>query len=291
MAITRNGVTGKELWDTFKKGRNQSGPYADLSYMIEPGTQKNIDDFIDGVMGGVVVTGNPPNQSVKVLSPLNFFGNPKLWAVQAECTGAGESYALSAGGHPAFNAAVVAVHFEVPAWPITPADDPGGQQSFPNDNQPGEPILYADCEIDFGGDLITIPNTSLKFVSDDTPVDAPVARRVGVTTWRITRHLFPYLPHSQVRSLLNKVNDDTFMGCNIGTVLFSGAKTRQQRTSDGTKVQAWELEFQIREKNWNYYLRPDGLIWGAVCSKTDVTVLPFEYADLRPLLAPANLYA
>lgn len=282
MAITVNSVTAAEMWDSFRKGRGPNGPYVELGYLV-PFAQA--DAFIDGCMGGFVSTGGP-NGTIRNVPKLACPTNPKLYAMSADEQGVGERADASAGGRPVFSHSVVTVRFEVPTWPQFPADDPGGQQAFPNETLPGEPFVFADCEIDMGGESVTVPETSFVFASDSAPTETPVTVWVGNSTWRITRHYFPNLPHAKIASLLNGVNNDVFLGQPKGQIRFANARTKQIQTADGTRTQNLELIFEWREHDWNTYLRPNGYVWEKVVSKSDATVTPYVYRNLKPLLYP-----
>lgn len=277
MAITVAGIVGKEMWESFRKGRGEFGPYVDLSYLVD---FASADAFVDGVLGGIVTAGGSIRNVPKLACPTN----PRLYAMSAEYVGAGEANP-TANGRPTFTAAVVEVRFAVPTWPQAFSDDPGGQQSFPNEATPGQPIVFAECEIDMGGEFVTVPQGSLVFLSDSKPIDAPVGKWVGVSTFRIVRHYYPNLPTTKVATYLNKLNNATFLGRARGLVRFANAKTRQVQTSDGTRTQSWEMIFEAREHDWNEFIRPDDMLFDAVGSPLDSTKQPYSYVDLAPLLA------
>jgi hypothetical protein len=277
MAITVNGILAYERWESFRKGRNADGPFVDLQYLV---AFANADNFVDSVMGGISRAGGTVHNVPKLRCPTN----PTLFAMAADYVGAAETNVTS-GGRPEFVDALVTVHFEVPTWPQFPADDPGGDQSFPNDLAPGSPIIFAECEIDYGGEMVTIPNTSLVFISDGKKLEAPVAKWVGVQTWRVVRHYYPNLPHAKLTSLMNRINNTTFMGQDRGKVRLHSAKTRQTKTSDGTRVQNFEFELHVREYDWNEFIREDDMLFDLVGSPLDSTKQPYKYDDLTPLIS------
>jgi len=279
--IVLNGITAYERWEAFRKGRDENGPWVEMQYLVAFSTA---DAFCDAVLGGIQKSGGGTGQFVN-LPRQQCPTNPILRATSVGYEGIGEA-GVGAGGRPTFTDAAVTVRYEVLDWVEIPSQDPGGQQSFPNDSQPGQPILLAECEIDFGGQVVTVPSGTLVFGSDSTPL-ADVTRGVwdGISTWRIVRHKFPNLPYSRVMNMINHVNGSTFLGQPKGCVRFANAKTKQVKTSDGTKTQNWELIFEVKQRDWNKFLRPDGFTWDLVQSSTSSLINPYIYDTLGTLLA------
>jgi hypothetical protein len=275
-----NGITAYERWENFRKGRTTDGPWVEMEYLVAWTTA---DNFCDSVLGGLTKSGGP-NGNVHYTYRQACPTNPVLYAISAGYIGAGEAGAGS-GGRPTFTDAIVTVRYEVPNWTELPQQDPGGQQSFYNDAEPGTPILYADCEIDMAGQTITVPTGTLVFASDSMPV-AGVTRGVwdGISTWRITRHKFPYLPYATVMNMANHVNGSTFLGQSRGCVRFANARTKQVKTSDGTRTQNWEMIFEVKPRDWNKFLRPDGFTWDFVHSSQSSLITPYTYDTLSTLL-------
>src|SRR6185312_7560114 len=229
--IVLNGITAYERWENFRKGRAEGGPWVEMEYLV---AFANADAFCDSVMGGIVYSGGTARNLPRQPCPTN----PTLYAMNAGYVGAGET-AIGAGGRPTFTDAIVTVRYEVLNWVEFPSQDPGGQQSFPNEAAPGTPLLLAECEIDMGGQVLTVPAKSLVFASDGSPLpsDTPVGVWDGFSTWRITRHKFPMLPFAKVASYQNHINNATFLGRPRGCVRFANARTKQIKTSDGTRTQ------------------------------------------------------
>jgi hypothetical protein len=275
--ITVNGVNGLEMWESFRKGRADGGPYVELSYAVD---FADADAFVDGCMGGVVSSGGPGGQ-LRNVPKLKCPTNPTLYAMSAEYVGRGEAN-YTGNGRPEFNAAVVTVHFAVPSWPQLASDDPGGQQSFQVDAP--APIIFAECDIDIANEVIAIPSGAYMFVSDSASLNIPVPKRNTITTFRITRHYFPYLPTEKVVALVGKINNTKIFNRPRGHVLFDAARTKQVVTADGTRSQLWELVFLIKERDWNEFIRPDTGAWDEVVRKSNSSLGVYAYDELRPLV-------
>ena len=114
------------------------------------------------------------------------------------------------------------------------------------------------------------------------PIQQKIAIRSPISTWRITRHQYPNLPSAKVISMVGQTNSAVFLGQPIGCVLFDGARTRQQMTSDGTRVQLFEMIFKVKVRDWNYFVRPDAMTWDLV--QDGAGNRPYTQIDLRGLL-------
>ncbi len=282
MAIIVNGVSGKNQWENLRKGADADGPWVTLQYVIDNYSQA--DAFLDGCLGGYVKAGGTGG-SVKYVPRQKCPTNPTLYARTGEIDFLGP-IKVTAGGLPQFGAAIVSINYGVLPWPQAFSDDPGGEQSFPNEINPGEPYTFADCEIDYGGEFVTIPKGSLVFhTSPKLTVDAPLGMWVGMNTYRFTRHNYPNLPHAKVSSMVNKINQTKLFGQNKGQVRFDGAKTKFTSTTDGTKCQLFEMQFSVRQYDWNYYIRPDSMVFDIVEDPNNSIIHPYTYTDLSGLLS------
>jgi hypothetical protein len=280
--VVVNGIIGKVEWAGFRKSRGDEGPRVLMRYQVPYASG---DNFADGVMGGISSAGGTVRYNPRQNCPTN----PRLYALHADIEYFAEQNDTTgpyAGGTvvlPGFDTATVAVEYGNLTWPQITSDDPGGEQSFPNDDIPGEPYVFAECEIDMATELITVANAGLTFAtSPNIPLDAPIVVRQAVSTWRITRHQFPNLPYKQVMAMLGQLNQSTFLGQTQGLVLFDDARTKQVMTSDGTKCQGFELVFKVKTLDWNRFIRPDKMIWDTVADGSGNN--PYTYTDLKPLL-------
>lgn len=273
MNVTVNGITGVVEWEGFRKSRGTEGPNVVIRYQV-PYLQG--DAFADASMGGV---GTP-----RATCPTN----PTLYCLRADVDYFGErdDTVTTSNGLvvivPGFDTATVTVEYGLLTWPQAFGDDPGGLQSFLNDLAPGEPYLFADCEIDIATDSTSV-NTAMQTASVPViPVTQKFSIRAPISAWRITRHQYPNLPSAQVISMVGQTNSLTFLGQPAGCVLFDGARTRQMMTSDGIKCQMFEMLFKIKVRDWNFQIRPDRATWDAVQDSVGNRI--YTQTDLRPLL-------
>lgn len=284
MQVTVNGITAKVEWAGHRKSRTDDGPRVVIRYQLP---WVNADGFADSVMGGYVVTGGVPRYLPRHACPTN----PVLYCLTAEIDYEAERDDTALPTVPpampgpallAFDTAHVEVLYGNLTWPQITADDPQGDQSFQLESAPNEPILQAECEIDHGGQAITMPTGSLVFVSDGLKIDAPLTKWEGIDVWRIVRHNFPNLPYKQVRSLKNRVNNSTFLGQERGCVRFANARSSGTMTGQGFKCQRFEIIFEVKDQDWNQFIRPDDLTYDDVGGAADNSKTPYKYTDSLP---------
>lgn len=290
MNVTVNGITAKVEWEGFRKSRADGGPQVVIRYQVD---FADADAFADSVMGGIVVTGGPGG-TVHNLPRQYCPTNPRLYALSADVDYFGErddapppTTPPALPGPPvlAFDTAVVTVVYGLLTWAQIPDDDPGGQQSFPNEITPNEPYLFSNSEIDFGYENVAVPKGALAFAtSPNLQIGAPVTIRVPMSTWRLTRHNYPALPYALVVAKVGNCNDGTFLGQPKGCVLFDDARTRQTMQSDGTRTQGFELVFKVKVRDWNMFIRPDTLQWDLVKDQAGGGFTPYSYTDLKSLM-------
>ncbi len=272
--ITINGINAKEMWDGYKKGSGERGPFVIKPYLTDWAT---CDQFIDGILGGVIRVGTLTTRTTRHACP----ENPTLYATDAVASYQGEDN-VTGGGKPNYQYAVVTVTYSVLTWDEFSTQDPGGVMSFPNEAQPSQPILQAVQEIDASSEFITMPRGVFKFIADSTPTGQHVGTWVGQSTLSLTLKDVPYLPQSLLLAKMNKINDAVFLGQPAGQVLFFGAKTHREAKSDGTRTQEVSLSFKWREYHWNWLPRPDTGVWALVTNGSGVKL--YTEADLQPLL-------
>lgn len=278
MPITIDTAVGPvrlfEMWDDFKKGIDiQRGPYVEQTYITD--RWADTDAVCNALMGSTSTSGS---------STVHVPGFPCPTSKNLTCTDAyvvGEAeYDAKDGGHVQFNLPKIRVVYGIRSWEQLATDDPQGYQSFPGDG----PATYAIHSMDFGVEAVKLPGSAYKFVSDPPkPCDIPIIKQVGVCRLNVELKKVPFLPTLTIMNLMGKLNDDTFFGAPRGQVQFMGARTSKEFESDGTRVQNVSYSFRFRKASWNLFLRPDNAKWDFI--KTSEGKYPYEYADLRPLIA------
>jgi hypothetical protein len=135
---------------------------------------------------------------------------------------------------------------------------------------------------------LAVPNTSYTWDSDGASAQIPVVLDVNETTMVLTFHRRAALPMSDVRALRGRINNATFLGAATETVLFVGAQTTREASTDGTVTQRVRMIFKERDESWNKFLRP-GKMPSAAASwdylEDSGGNRRFKTADLSPLVA------
>lgn len=191
-------------------------------------------------------------------------------------------YDARAGGRPEFNLPVIAVTYGVLSWDALATDDPGGNQSFPNDGSAGSPYLFMEQSIDWDTEVIKLPGRAYSFASDGTAIDVPVARSIAVAQFNLTRQWQSILPYANVASYMNRLNATTFLGQPRGQVKFRKCQSSRQFQSDATASQKVAFVFQWREFDHNKQHRPDRYLFELIVDSYGNN--PYQYADLSQLL-------
>jgi hypothetical protein len=271
------GIEGKPQWEGFRKTRDESGPRVIIPYLVEPAS--NADLFADACLGGVVHIGGPTGKT-RYVPTQQCPTNPSMGALTASMTYQGERN-IGAGGIPVFQTAVVAITYGLQPWPGLNSDDPGGEQAFTGTDT-GEPILFAECEIDYGQDIVVVGEGSGFWLSDSKPMHRPRNRYVGTSNFRLVRHFFPYLPYALIMGLVNRINATTMFAQGRGQVRFAGGRSSLVMTSDGTKSQRFEQNYEIRQYDWNMFPREDKFTWDYLVDTIGNYL--YDYVDLTPLI-------
>jgi hypothetical protein len=271
MSIVVNGITAAERWEGYRKGRSDRGPTVTKEYDVP---YASADAFVDAMMGGCSspYLGGIITRIGRHACP----ENPTLLAVEASYEGLAERD-TTGGSTPQFERAVVTVTYGVLSWD----EQPDPKNSFPNSNQP---FVYAIQEIDFADEFVTLGNGEYFLAGTSRKIDdASVGRHIGNATLRFTRKHVPWLATELILSKTSKLNNAVLFGAPIGQILFKGARTHREASSDGTKTQEVELVFMWREQDWNkvattYHASGFDFVVDGSGNK------PYQYTDLMPLL-------
>ena len=273
--ILVGGIEGKPQWENFRKTREQDGPKVYIPYVVEGDLA---DAFADASLGGIVRIGTKTRYVPAQACPTN----PSMYPLTASISYAGENFDGS-GGVPNFKQAIVTICYGLQPWPGLVSDDPNGDQSFTGADT-GEPILFAECEIDFGSEIHKVGRGSGFWESDGKATMVDRNRTAGVSYFRIVRHFFPVLPYRQVMSFVNKINDnDPMFGQARGKVMFTGGRTRLVMTSAGTRAQQFEQVYKVREFDHNMFPRDADFGWDFLGDA--LSNLFYDYVDLSPLIS------
>jgi hypothetical protein len=262
----------------FGKGLDSQGPYYNVEYLISD--WDNGDAFANALCG--------IGQSEPHRYPLS----TNLVCTSAVVSGRGR-VELNNDGYPRYQdgARIVATYRSSGSglayggsFSNVFYDDPGYLHQIDSST----PLVWCTQELDFGVESFAMPNTSYTWDSDNTSAQIPVVMDVNVTTMSLTFHRRSSLPMGTVRALRGRINDATFLGAAVGTVLFVGAQTTREASTDGTVTQRVRLLFKERDVSWNKFLRP-GKMPGSDANwdflEDSGGNRRFKVADLSPLVA------
>jgi hypothetical protein len=256
----------------------RSGPYIAKSYLVEDWDL--VAPFCNALMGSLEVFGTTAVYTPAGVAPEST--NLRALGVEAQ------PYELLRqdpdDGPPRFDWAKVTVNYGIPTWDSIAEEKPESEENqLPNET--GQPYTYQTHEIDYDEEQVPLPVGAYHFRnSPQLKVNRPYNVHIGRATIRIVRQWYPRLPFDTVVGLLNRTNEDTFLGRDPGTIRFAKARTRQQFTSDGRRTQEFEMIFEWREFAWGKFPRPDSATFDWVDPDDGAAPMLYIQADLRPLL-------
>jgi len=192
-------------------------------------------DFLKSVLGYPAAPGDPWTPW-----PYPTLGNVE--AMEARMTGSGAS---QIPGVP-FDAAKIEVNYSNPPWDI-------------------ENDVKSSIEYQGSVSLITLPQGTLYFDSDDVPYNVEGGLNVAQIGIALTRYRMSSLGSvkSTFDSLLGKTNSATFDDRPAGTVLFANYSTRTINNAFGTPDITVSCQLIYRQIGWNLAIRPGtGVIEG-----------------------------
>jgi hypothetical protein len=275
---TLAGITYVHTIQYFAKGIDGQGPYYDVAYQIDDWSDS--DDFANALVG--IGTDAPHRHPLST----------NLVCVSAVPEGKGRP-TLNSDGLPQYaGGATVRATYRSPgvafggSFSNVALDDPGNAHQI----DPTTPIVWCTQELDFAVETLSTPNSTYYWEADSAPAQVPVQVDIPILTLVLTFHRRASLPVSVVRGLLGKVNENTFLGAPDQTVLFRGARTTREASTDGTVTQKVQLTFQQRPVSWNKFLRPNRMPTGTTTTTWDNLrdadgYRRFDQADLSPLVA------
>lgn len=119
---------------------------------------------------------------------------------------------------------------------------------------------YTTVQFGASGEFITLPDSTYRF-TDGTPTNTPIGKMVGQIEINVKRYFMPYLPVSEMASLVGKINNATYRIGNyffpVGTLLFLGGPSDFSVDTAGNITQEVEYKFIYRPINWNKYFHPN----------------------------------
>jgi len=120
-------------------------------------------------------------------------------------------------------------------------------------------VTTGTMSLDFATQVVGLPRSAPTYQFPDgtplAPQDSPPIR-VGIVTIVQTRKNLAVLPTSLVQSLAGCVNSSSFMGGNVGTVLFDGGHADRRLTTTGAENWDMTYKFLYLPTGWNNILQP-----------------------------------
>lgn len=258
-----------------EEGCNERGPYARKPYRV---AWNDRFQFIYDMRGLSSTTGLTAPWSVQI--PYQYPPSPNLYAMDCVIEPVGD---IVVGQPLEYTDARIWVTFGCPPFNWQATDDPLFLNSLSQDPVENSSLLFASQELRFGTEWYEVPNSSIKWKSDNAKINTPTRRNYAVHRMIITWHRYPLLPFTTIRNYADSVNASTFLGCDKGTVYLEGVDTVRERSSDGTMVQKVRMQLKWRQFDWNKKVREDGFTWDTVVDSASGNEL-LPYKDYSKLL-------
>lgn len=261
------------LYADYSKGVDSQGPYVLAQYYFDDYADSNA--VLDALKGTVTRVGDSTFRSLPHQHELY----PWLFCVSARCVGLGPPRKNAAGLPDYAGGFTIEAEYRSGVGEAIPA--PGGQENA-HQIDPADPILWCTQELDFATEAVVVPSHSYKWLGDNTLAEVPVKVEVPLITCVLTFHRLPYLPMTRIRQKVGKTNSDRVLGANAGTILFPGARTTREVSTDGTIVQKVQLVFKEKPTGWNTFLRKDKFVWDTLVDAQGRR--PYQSTTFRELL-------
>ncbi len=165
-----------------------------------------------------------------------------------------------------------------------------GSNDFNNQIDPAHPYVYAEQNMSFTSEWITVPGKSVFWKSSGKPLgsEAPWGFRSPIVNFTIDLKYVPYIPAGAIiQATAAPINSATYLGAAAGQLLFNGAESHQARMSDGSLTQSVAYSFSYRPiAAWDFAYNGDLPGWDQVVDKTGTniqqrsdlsTVIPTSY--------------
>jgi hypothetical protein len=284
-----------ELEDGLSGGVDDKGDFESRTYLVA-WADKNT--FIQQLKGTSRQSGGPSGKWVMTV-PYASPDNPNLYVNNITWVPWGTPIVPS--NPTRYSHVKVTVSFRVPPFEFGPADT---LNSLTQDSEENQLLQLCTQEIEYGRQAISIPNTTMKFLSDGRQISSALGRSISLQIMTLTYHRFPMLPVGYLRDYQDCINDATFLGCPRGTVLFENAHNQREagvETAGGVATgnigvhQMLKMVYKYRQYDWNMRARPDGpefdyvvkssyTTGGATTGSTYNNSVIYKYKDFRKLL-------
>ena len=155
----------------------------------------------------------------------------------------------------------------------------------PEDSSSQDSIDWFTCEIQVGGQGVTVPNQNYRWASNNQPLsskDVEVQAIIPEIELTLKCERMLKLGVYKMASLIGTTNNSPFTVPNddtlpTGSMLFLGDNGSQKFTSEGYQYATRSLKFAVRLDGWNKIFNPD------TGQLEAITPSPFSSADHSPL--------
>lgn len=274
MAITINGVVCQELVEAFGESFDLTqGPSARKGFLCPWANRYAVATGLLGLSNTTHVGG-----LITLQTPLQYPERTTMYAHQIEIRGVGTPTQGTA--QLQWTNAVVSVTYQCLPWSFAGIDY--------MQLDPTHPYIYAEQNMSFSSEFITVPGKGVKFVTSGKPLDQDWGFMSPKLDMQITLKYVPYLPVVAILAALQApINSATYLGVAAGYLLFNGAENHQTRMSDGTFTQDVTYSFSYRPiAPWDYTYDGANNIWdkvvglggAAIIARSDLsTIIPADY--------------
>jgi hypothetical protein len=269
MAVTINGIFCNELVDSYTESYDiQSGPSAIKGYICGWADRFTVIHGILGLqstpaLGGLITLNLPMAYPELAAESTNALASMYARSVQVY----GKGPPIQGANNIAFTSAVIYVTFGSFPWTFS------GIDFFQLD--PVHPYIWAEQNIDFSSEWITVPGKSVFFKTTPARLDQPYGFFSPMADMSITLKNVPYLPSAQILSSMQApINSVAYLQCNPGFLMFKGGHSHRVMTSDGTQAIDLELSFSFRSiARWDQVYHGAANAWDQVVNASGTPII------------------
>lgn len=164
---------------------------------------------------------------------------------------------------------------------------------FSTDPDEGGTVILRTEEVRVSAQVMQIPGSMFTWdsVTPAQPIEnAFVGVNIGIVEDHVIFHRAATNKRATIKSLVGKVNNAAFLDAPRGSVLFLGAQSRRNVTTDG--IQFWELQYTFQTRilpelasqadSWQMaYRQSSG--WRKLNRSYDTTLSVYSYGDFNDL--------
>ncbi len=271
MAVTINGVfCNEEVNDNNENFDILSGPQATKVYLCDWNQRWRVVVGLLGFNSSVSIGG-----AITLNLPMRYPDFQQtavsLYAANVAVQGFGSPYqnTFSVG----YTAARLTVNFRSFPWSFQGIN----QNDFNNQIDPAHPYIYAEQSMSFTNEFITVPGTSVFWLSSGKKLgNRNWGYRSPITNFNISLKYVPYIPAAAIiaAETAGPINSATYLGVGPGQLLFNGAETHSTRMSDGSQTQSVDYSFSVRHiAPWDYDFNGDLPGWDKVVDSAGSPIL------------------